>query len=157
MTFRSAIRRDPRRGAMLVEAALVLPILFLFIIGTVLVGLGIFRYQQVAGLAREGARYAVVHGAQYASETGNTAASASDILTVIKNKAVGLDLNSLNATVTWQTSNSPNSANAASSPPGAPMRNLVTVTVTYTWSPSIIGVGTLNLSSTSTSVMPMSY
>ncbi len=42
--------------------------------------MGIYRYQQVASLAREGARYASVHGSQYAADTGNAAATASDDL-----------------------------------------------------------------------------
>ena len=39
-----------------------LPVLFMFLIGTITIGMGIFYYQLVAGMAREGARYASVHG-----------------------------------------------------------------------------------------------
>jgi Flp pilus assembly protein TadG len=158
MRIRRLNRRGLRRGAALVEAAIVLPILYMFILGMVLVGLGVFRYQQVAELAREGARYASVHGAQYAADTGNAAATASDIYNnAIKPQAVGLDTSSITYSVAWNTSNSPTRANPSSSPPGAPMTNTVSVTVTYTWAPYIYHVGTLGLSSSSTSVMPMSY
>lgn len=53
----------PSRGTNAVEAAIALPVAFLLILGTCVIGLGVFRYQQVASLAREGARYASVHGA----------------------------------------------------------------------------------------------
>jgi hypothetical protein len=144
----------------------------MFMLGMTLVGVGVFRYQQVAELAREGARYASVHGSQYASDTGNAAAAASDIYTnAISPKAVGLDPNSLSYTVQWGTASSgsmqwtswdssgktPTSANPNSSPPGAPITNVVKVTVTYTWSPYVYKVGSLGLSSSSSSTMPMSY
>ena len=48
----SANRR--RRGTTTVEAAIVLPTVFLFVIGMCVIGLGIYRYQQVASLARGG-------------------------------------------------------------------------------------------------------
>ena len=59
-----------RRGATLVEAAIVYSVLFQLLIGMIVGGLGVFRYQQVASLAREGARYASVRGTQYATNTG---------------------------------------------------------------------------------------
>ena len=61
----------PRRGATAVEAAFVLPVAFTFIIGMVVMGFLVYYYYQVASLAREGARYASVHGTQYAADTGN--------------------------------------------------------------------------------------
>ncbi len=145
-----------RRGATAVEAALVLPVAFTFIIGTVVIALGIYRYQQVASLAREGARYASVHGTQYAAATGNAAATAADIYNnAILPMAIGLSPSKLSYSVTWNLSNSPTYANPGSNPPGAPMQNLVTVTVTYQWMPELYIAGPINL--TSTSVMPMSY
>ena len=51
-----------RRGAAAVEFAAVAPVLILLLFGTVVGGLGIFRYHQVATLAREAARYASVRG-----------------------------------------------------------------------------------------------
>jgi Flp pilus assembly protein TadG len=145
-----------RRGATMVEAALVLPTVFLFIIGMCVIGLGIYRYQQVASLAREGARYASVHGTQYAADTGNAAATATDIYNnAIQPMAVGLNTSSLSYSVSWNPSNSPTSYNSGSTPPGAPVDNTVSVTVTYQWTPELYLTGPINL--TSTSVMPMSY
>jgi Flp pilus assembly protein TadG len=140
----------------MVEAAIVLPILFLFILGLIVIGLGVFRFQQVAALAREGARYASVHGAQYAEESGSAAATPSDIYNnAILPQAVGLNPSNLSYSVTWDANNAPTRANANSSPPGAPLGNTVSVSVTYTWMPEMLLVGPINLSSTA--VMPMSY
>ena len=115
-------RRDlgiSRRGATTVEVALVLPILFMFILGTVVLGLGVYRYQQVAALAREGARYASVRGTQYAANTGNAAAKSTDVYNnTILPMAIGLIASNLSYSVTWNTSNSPTSYNPNSTPPG---------------------------------------
>ena len=61
-----------RRGVSVVEAAVVYPITILLLLGTVVLGLGVFRYQQIQSLAREGARYASVHGPQYAADSGSS-------------------------------------------------------------------------------------
>ena len=41
-----------RRGAVMAEVAILLPALFLFLMGTITIGQGIFFYQQVAELAQ---------------------------------------------------------------------------------------------------------
>jgi Flp pilus assembly protein TadG len=147
-----------RRGATLVEAAIVLPTVFMFIIGMCVIGLGIYRYQQVASLAREGARYASVHGMQYQQDTQIPAATASDIYNnAILPMAVGLNTGSLTYSVNWNTSNWPTSWIVNPNPPPAAMTqdNTVSVTVSYQWTPELYLTGPINL--TSTSVMPMSY
>jgi Flp pilus assembly protein TadG len=145
-----------RRGGYATETAIVMPMMVLITAGFSVLGLGVYRYQLVASLAREGARYASVHGTQYATDTGNPAATAADIYdNAIKPMAVGLDLRNLSYSVTWNTSNSPTSSNPSSSPPGQPVGNTVSVMVTYKWTPELYITGPINL--TSTSVMPMSY
>src|SRR5438132_4562168 len=57
-----------RRGTTLVEAAIVIPVTLFVVFGLVVGGVGVFRYQQVAHLAREAARFAAVHGGLYAQE-----------------------------------------------------------------------------------------
>ena len=84
-----------RRGVSAVEAAVVYPITILLLLGTVVLGLGVFRYQQLQCLAREGARYASVHGPQYATDSGNAYATNQTVLTQIETLAVGLDLTQL--------------------------------------------------------------
>ncbi len=154
------------RGATAVEAALVLPVGFMFIIGMVVLGLGIYRYQQVASLAREGARYASVHGSLYAQATGNSL-QASDIYNnAIKPMAIGLTLSNLTYQIQWGTDVTgswvwTNWVSSTSSPPtspnssGTPLYNGVQVTITYKWVPEMYVTGPINLTSTST--MPMSY
>ena len=57
-----------RTGASVVEGAFVYPITFLLLLAIMVGGLGIFRFQEVAHLAREAARYASTHGGQYQAE-----------------------------------------------------------------------------------------
>ncbi|MHC5540093.1 TadE family protein, partial [Singulisphaera rosea] len=54
---RRRIRARSRRGAVMAESAVVYSALMLLLLGMITVGLGVFRYQQVASLAREGARW----------------------------------------------------------------------------------------------------
>jgi len=141
----------PRRGAQVLEAAIILPVVIILTLGTLSTALGIYYYQLVATLAREGARYASVHGTQYAAATGNPAATAATIYNnAILPMAVGLTPGNLTYSVTWNTANSPTSVVS-----GQTVYNSVSVTVTYQWTPNLYITGPLNL--TSTSVMPMSF
>ena len=134
-------QRQPRRGVHVVEFAMVAPLVVLLLFGLIVGGLGVFRYQEVASLAREGARYASVHGYKYSQVTGKAAATATDVYTnAIQPRMVILDPNSLNYTITWNPDNQQGST--------------VTVTVTYQWVPEAL-LGGITLGSTST--MPISY
>ena len=63
-------RRVREHGGTLVECAIVYPLTF-FIIFTLLIGaMGVFRFQEMAHLARDAARYASTHGAQYRKDAG---------------------------------------------------------------------------------------
>jgi Flp pilus assembly protein TadG len=142
-----------RRGSNLVETAVVLPVSLMLIIGTCVIGLGIFRYQQMATLAREGARYASVHGTQYQQDTLNAAATPTDVYNnAILPMAVGLNPTYLTYYVTWDKTNSPTSPVGSNS---QPQQNTVSVTVNYQWTPELYITGPITL--TSKSVMPMSY
>jgi Flp pilus assembly protein TadG len=147
------INSAQRRGATLVEFALVAPITFLLLIGLLVGGMGIFRYQEVATLARQASRYASVHGTHYQADTGQPAATATDIYNnAIAANNVSLDLSQLQSTVTWNTDNRPYHT-IVSNGTVVPVTNTVTVTITYTWIPeAYLGGVTL----TSTSVTPMS-
>ncbi len=103
----------------MVEMAIVLQLLFLLLIGLCVGELAAFRYQQVAALAHEGARWASVHGKEYARQNNKSLATKEDVLeNVIKPRAIGLDLNKISHQVTWNAEGS-----------------LVTVSVQYTWTP----------------------
>ncbi len=150
------IRRCPReqRSAFIAsESLVVLPTLFFLIIATVVGGYGVFRYQQIAMLAREGARWASVHGGQYQRDTGNAAATPSDVYNnAIAPYATSLDLSQLTYSVSWNSSNMPYTVNGDYEKPTG---NTVTVTINYNWLPEMYLVGPITLSSTST--VPMSY
>src|SRR5260370_29294594 len=111
-------RKSRRRGAVILECAIVYPITFMLVFGLIIGGLGVFRYQEVGFLAREGSRYASLHGATYQLETGKPAATASAVYNnAILPKAVALDPSKLTYSVAWNPDNKAGST--------------VTVTLTY--------------------------
>lgn len=149
--MRPACQRRRPRGATTVEFAATCPIALFLIFATLVGALGAFRYQQVASLAREGARWASVHGAEYESQTGKPAATAEDVFNkAILPSAVTLDPDKLSYTVTWNTSNEPLTVHEDVQQPTG---NTVTVSVSYVWFPEAYLVGPFTLTSTSTSQM----
>lgn len=150
--MRASIPKNRRRGRTLVEFALVSSVLVLVLFTVLICGLGVFRYQQVSLLAREGARWAAVHGAQYAKETGNSAATASDVFNqAILPRAVALDSSLLSSSVTWSKSNRIYDYNSTT---GTYVGNMVTVTLSYQWTPEWLGQ---SVTMTSSSTVPMAY
>ena len=146
------LHKQHRPAATMVEFAVVASATFLILLALLIGGLGVFRYQQVARLARDASRWASVHGTQYAAETKNTAATPTDVYNqVIVPNATELDLSQLSYSVTWNSSNSPYHT-ATVNGQQAKVANTVTVTITYQWIPEAILSG-VTLSSTSVSVM----
>ena len=140
-----------RRGTTTVEFAITCPIVFFLVFAVIVGGLGVFRYQEVASLAREGARWASVHGALYAQETNQPAATPGDVYTnAIIPSAVGLDPSKLSYSVTWNHDNWPQWVDENTQ---QPIGNTVTVTVTYQWFPELLLAGPYTLTSTSTAQM----
>jgi Flp pilus assembly protein TadG len=138
-------RRLEPRGVSMVEAAVVYPLTMLLLIGTLVLGIAVFRYQQVQALAREGARYASVHGPTYAAEENSSYATSATVLSYIETLAAGMAKSDLSCTVTW----SPN-------PPTESPPSTVTVEVTYAWTPEAYFTKTaVNLTASST--MPVTY
>jgi Flp pilus assembly protein TadG len=136
----------------MVEFAVVGPVTFLLLIGLLVGGLGVFRYQATAYTAREASRWAAVHGTDYALETGNAAATAADVYNqAIAPNATGLQLSQLSYSVTWNTNNSPYHTTTVNGQT-VKVTNTVAVTVTYHWIPEAY-LGGMSLSSTSVSVM----
>jgi Flp pilus assembly protein TadG len=147
--FRFKKRR--RRGATTLEFAIACPIAFFLLFATIVGAMGVFRYQQVATLAREGARWACVHGGEYAQETNQPAATPADVFEqAMLPITVALDLERLSYEVTWDESNMPLSVHEDYE---TPIGNTVTVTVSYEWFPEMYLVGPLTLTSTSTAQM----
>lgn len=76
----------------------------------------VYTYSFVANAARDGVRYAIVHGSRSSSP-----ASSSDIQTYVRNEAQGITPSSISVSTTWNPNNSPGST--------------VNVQVSYTYHP----------------------
>jgi Flp pilus assembly protein TadG len=145
-------RQSARPAMTTVEAAIVCPVVLLLVIGLMVGVQGIYVYHQTAHLARVAARYASVHGTQWAQDTGNSAATPQDIYNnAILPQVASLDLSRLSYSVTYNTSNQPSNTTVVNGNIIA-TRNTVSVTVTYRWQPAVYF---LNQTLSSTSVMPM--
>ena len=159
-------RRRARTGSVLIECALIYPVLFMLVLGIILLGLSVFRYQQVSHISREASRWASVHGAQYAKENSpNTAATDQQVYdNAIAPQAAGMQNGAIAYSVTWGHTDSagnwvtdknptwvyqPPGTNPTTLLPYTPVKknNTVTVTVTYTWNTGLFG--TIPVSSTS--------
>ena len=166
-------QRARRRAASLVEVALISPAVFLLTVGMVVGAAAIYRYQEVAHLAREGARYAATHGGRYQEDglpatTGVPAITDDGSLTsYLTQETIALDPNHLTVHVTWETMDSsgtraaapgnyPSYVDTTTPVPGQVVKqNYVVVTVSYRWFPEGYFIGPITL--TSTAEMPMSY
>jgi Flp pilus assembly protein TadG len=152
------LRRRPklRRGAYAVEFALVAPIAFLLLLTCIVGAMGVFRYQELAYLCREGARYASTHGAQYSREKNSNVALTSTAIynAAIAPKAVGFDPNYLTYTIVYDTSNEPYRS-AVVGTDVKQISNTVTVTMNYTWVSGWTYFGDVSL--TASSKAQMSY
>jgi Flp pilus assembly protein TadG len=126
-------RSHNRRGAVVVEMAIVGPVAFLMLIGFVICCLGIFRYNQVAALAHEGARWASVRGRNFEKINHRKPITADEIrANVIVPRAAGIDLKRVKCDMTVDAT-----------------RSVVSVTVSYTWLPEAY-FGSITLSNTAT-------
>ena len=109
------IRR--RSGAAVVEVAIVAPVVLFFILAQIVGGLGVSRYQEIAHLARECARYASTHGGMYQKEgipgkTGVPAvATATDLRNFLAGRTVLLPLSQIQINVSWTAPSSVNTRN----------------------------------------------
>jgi Flp pilus assembly protein TadG len=154
------LRRTRRRGTVVVESAVVYPVLFILLLGIVLMGMTIFRYQQCAHAAREGARWASVHGSTYATEQNQPATTQQNVIdNAVTPQFAGMASGTeMTCTVSWPNGQAPTRAVTITDPvtllPEVVARsNTVSVTVTYTWDTGFFGPLTVS----STSVNQMSY
>lgn len=93
-------RWGPRRGAFMVEAALILLPFLLLIFGIIEFGVVVRAYNFVSYAAREGTRWASVRGAE-----SGAPASATQVSNFVKGRAVGLDRSQLTVATTWVPDN----------------------------------------------------
>jgi hypothetical protein len=86
----SRLRRVRRpRGQALVEFAFVAPIFFLMLFAIIDFGRYVYYVQILNNAAREGARYAIVHGANSFQPSGPTA-NDPKVAAVVQNYAIGV-------------------------------------------------------------------
>ena len=88
-------RRD--EGVALVEFALLLPILMMTLVGVFDVAFAAWQSNTLTSAAREGTRYAIVHGADSSAPVGPT--NVAPIVDVVKRQAVGMS--NVSVTASW--------------------------------------------------------
>lgn len=154
MLVRRGARRPARRpGVTVVEMAIIYSVLFLVLFGLILGAIAVFRYQQVAQLAREGSRWAAVHGYSWATEKNVPPTTPQDVYTnAIFPRAVSMEPSKLGYSVTWDTNQKTHHTVVVGDTVRS-VNNNVIVTVTYQWDEFMFGPVTLR----STSVSPMHY
>jgi Flp pilus assembly protein TadG len=119
----------------LVEFALIGPLFFLMIFGTIELGRAVYTNHQIANGTREGARYAAVHGSKATSQ-----ATSATVKSYMLTKMTAVDSGALSVSLAY-----PNGNNN----PGSKAR----VTSTYTFTPIVSlvfgGAGSLTFTHTS--------
>lgn len=101
--------RPRRRGFAMIEAAVVYPTFLMLAIGGIILGLGIFRQQEVAHLTRESARWASLQEAAIRTPE-------QILANVLTPKAVGVDPKAMTVTTTSTA-------------------EITSVTIRYAWTP----------------------
>ncbi len=140
--------RNAERGASLPETAIVMGIVLALIFAIIDFGRAMYTYAFVAQIAREGARWAIVRGAQ-CSQLDHCNASSSDVQTYVRGLSEGAtNPSSIATTATW-----------GSCPVGVSPNNQPSCTVTvnvqypFTFVAPFVSKLTLNMSSTSQMVI----
>lgn len=156
--------QNRRTGALAVEAALVHPVMLFLLLAIVVGGMGVFRYQQVAGQAHEAGRWASVRGSDFHKNTGQKSPTKDQIFQqAVVPLLAGMDANSLSMQVVWVNQNTGQALDWDKAPKdpqtltktGDYVTNTVRVTVTYRFSPALFFLGSIQL--TSTSELPMTF
>jgi Flp pilus assembly protein TadG len=133
----SVRRRSRSRGQALVEFALVAPIFFIMLFALIDFGRYVYYVQILNNAAREGARYAIVHGSKGIpssgpAETGTVSSdpSGANVKSTVRNYLVGVigqTTGALTVNVCWQPQNGIGGACSGDNRRGTP----VDVTVDY--------------------------
>ncbi len=135
------LRRDrsrARRGGVLLETAIVMPAMIGLFLGMCIMGLGIYRYNEIAYLARVGSRWAAVHGPTYQADRKASVPTVSDVLNqAVIPKMSGLSQARLSGYLSWNTGASPAT---------------VTFRLNYQWVPEAF-LAPVSFTSTSTQVI----
>jgi Flp pilus assembly protein TadG len=139
------VSRHSQRGASLPETAIVIGALLAFLFGIVDMARAVYTYSEVAELAREGARWAIVRGSQ-CKVIDNCNAGQSAIQTYLQGRSLGLTTaSSIQVTAAW-----PGASCSPKNAPGCPVA--ITVTYPFSFMTGILPAG-FNMSSTSQMVI----
>lgn len=142
-----------RPGAAVVEMAFVGPVALLLILGIMDLGIAVWSYSNITQAAREGGRYAQVHGSQYAAGVAGQPSSAGPVTPAsgptandpnvdqVVRRYAYVHQNNLTVQSSW-----PNGDNNPNSP--------VTVQATYSYSPLLfLKLGTLTMRTQTTMII----
>lgn len=99
--IRPGRRSNRERGAALGEIVVAIPLLFVLLFGVMELGRAIWLFNSISHGARQGTRYAIVHG----SDSGRDATPA-DIETYVRGV---IGLGDATVTTTWEPDNAPGS------------------------------------------------
>lgn len=97
--WRNWISKDGSAGQAIVEFALVATVFFILLFGIIEFSRLMLMYHHVGNVAREGSRYAIVHGSDSLAP-----ATAADISNYVKSISP-VDPSNLTVTTTWENSN----------------------------------------------------
>ncbi len=149
------LRAKGQRGQALVEFAFVGLIFLGVIYGMIDVGRAVWNYNTLAQAAREGARYAVVHGARCEEDPSCTAADQAGVEAIVELHAAGLDATRLEVDPLEWTCRLASASGSCND-----VWDHVTVTAHYDYAPMSFFTALLNLPSvtmTSTTTMEIHY
>jgi hypothetical protein len=144
------IRSPCERGQSLVEFALVGVVFFIVVFGAIDAGRAVWNYNTLAQATREGARYAIVHGAYSSDPSGpgsphfNEPNSDTMITAEVAKYAGGLDPSDLTVEADWIDG-------------GNDVGYRVEVTSRYAYQPIFGFLGFLSFTMTSSSTMRITY
>ena len=120
--------RANQRGAAMMEMALILPVYFILVYGTVQLCFILFGYCNATYACRQAARYAAVHGTGAAY-----ICTATDVQNVAKQYLWGVPANAATVSVSWPSGNNPNTYMKVTIsivyPTAIPFSNMSTITV----------------------------
>ena len=91
------------RGQTYAEFALIVPCFLLLLFGIIWLSLAVYTYNYVSYSAREGSRYAAVHG----TDSKQPVTTAAAVTTFVKNDAPGLNPSNLTVSTTWTPTATP--------------------------------------------------
>jgi Flp pilus assembly protein TadG len=152
---RARSRFAPEQGASMVEMAFSLLILLAIMFGLIEISLALYSYHFISDAAREGSRYAIVHGSACLNAGASCTVSTDQIQTYVEDLGFpGINPSAMSVTTTYAPYPAGGTCNpsAACNNPG----NLATVTVMYNFPLSIPFVSSSVIAMSSTSSMVIS-